>query len=170
MQNYFELFSLPVDFKIDALALEQAYQQQVSIFHPDKFTTQTRIKQLQALQNTSLLNTAFNTLKLPLERAAYLLSLSNINVFDEKDTQMEVEFLAAQIELRESLELIKSSRDESKLDDFIDTLTKSVNNNIVEITQAFESQALQEVKRLTRELKFFKQLHTQASILTEEFL
>jgi DnaJ-domain-containing protein 1 len=55
----------------------------------------------------AIINTAFDTLKSPLLRATYLLELQGINAFDEKDTQMDVDFLMNQIELRESLEAIK---------------------------------------------------------------
>jgi molecular chaperone HscB len=39
MQNYFELFSLKVDFAIDLSALEHTYQTQIAQYHPDKFAT-----------------------------------------------------------------------------------------------------------------------------------
>jgi DnaJ-domain-containing protein 1 len=41
-----------------------------------------------------------------------LLELQGINAFDEKDTQMDVDFLMSQIELRELLEAIKTTKDE----------------------------------------------------------
>ena len=92
MQNYFELFDLETSFFIDDNELKSSYRKEVSRFHPDNYATKSESEKLQALQNTSLLNTAFNSLKTPLNRASYLLKLENIDPFDEKDTSMKQDF------------------------------------------------------------------------------
>jgi molecular chaperone HscB len=84
MKNYFELFSLEADFSIDLVALEQIYQTQIARHHPDKFATGSDKEKTLAVQNTSLINSAFDTLKSPLLRATYLLELQGIDAFDEK--------------------------------------------------------------------------------------
>jgi molecular chaperone HscB len=68
-------------------------------------------------------------------RATYLLELQGINAFDEKDTQMDVDFLMSQIELRESLEAIKTTKDEMALEDFIVDITGKVAQNIEALQQ-----------------------------------
>jgi len=171
MQNYFELFDLEAAFEIDVQALSQAYQTQVSKFHPDKFASKGSSEQLQALQNTSLINSAYDALKSPLERASYLLTLEGINPFDEKDTQMDVGFLMAQIELRERLEDIKSQQDELGLDDYIGSIQVHIAENVASISQSFAvSDDLQKVKNLVRELKFYSQLKKEANCLMDEWL
>ncbi len=170
MQNYFELFSLEALFDIDTNALEKEYQIQISNYHPDKFATKTEKEKTQALQNTSLINSAFETLKSPLLRATYLLELNGINAFDEKDTQMNMEFLMSQIELRESLELIETNKDELALDDFIDSINLKVKENIAQISSLFTLNKLNEIKNLVRELKFYIQLNVQANQLMDEWL
>ena len=171
MQNYFELFDLEATFAIDDQALSHAYQEQVSKFHPDKFASKGSSEQLQALQNTSLINSAYDALKSPLERANYLLTLEGINPFDEKDTQMDVDFLMAQIELREQLESIKSQQDELNLDDYIVGIQTHIAENVASISQSFAvSDDLQKVKNLVRELKFYSQLKNEANRLMDEWL
>jgi len=170
VQNYFELFSLEALFDIDTNALEKEYQIQISNYHPDKFATKTEKEKTQALQNTSLINSAFETLKSPLLRATYLLELNGINAFDEKDTQMNMEFLMSQIELRESLELIENNKDELALDDFIDSINLKVKENIAQISSLFTLNKLNEIKNLVRELKFYIQLNVQANQLMDEWL
>ena len=170
MQNYFELFSLKVDFAIDLSVLEQTYQTQISQFHPDKFATANDKEKVMAMQNTSLINTAFDTLKSPLLRATYLLELQGINAFDEKDTQMDVSFLMNQIELRESLEAIKTTKDEMALDDFIGDIASKVVQNIQQIQHLFKVDEFNKIKNLVRELKFYTQLNTQANQLMDEWL
>ena len=57
MQNYFELFDLETSFFIDDDQLKAAYRREISRFHPDNYATKSESEKLQALQNTSLLNT-----------------------------------------------------------------------------------------------------------------
>ena len=171
MQNYFELFDLETSFFVDDEALKKAYQTQVTRFHPDNFATKSQAEQLQALQSTSLLNSAYTTLKTPLNRANYLLNLEDVNPFDEKDTNMDANFLLSQIELREQLEDIKKQKDSLALDDFIERVRDFINDNVTSISEAFtNSQDLQEIKMLVRELKFYEQLNKEANILMDEWL
>jgi molecular chaperone HscB len=170
MQNYFELFSLTPNFDIDLTELESIYQQQVSRFHPDNFATSSDKEKILALQNTSLINTAYDTLKSALLRATYLLELDGINAFDEKDTQMNVDFLMSQIELREALELIQVNKDELELDNFIDNINLKINQNIKQMQTFFETNNLLKIKNLVRELKFYEQLNISANQLMDEWL
>ena len=171
MQNYFELFDLETSFLIDDEALKKAYQTQVKRFHPDNFATKSHEEQLQALQSTSLVNSAYTTLKTPLNRASYLLNLEDVNPFDEKDTNMDANFLLSQIELREKLEAIKELQDDLALDDFIEQVRDFTRDNITSISKAFtQSRDLQEIKTLVRELKFYEQLSKEANILMDEWL
>jgi molecular chaperone HscB len=122
------------------------------------------------VQNTSLINSAFDTLKSPLLRATYLLELQGIDAFDEKDTQMNVNFLISQIELRESLEAIKAEENEMALDDFIADVGGKIKINIEQIQVFFKENSLDKIKNLVRELKFYIQLNTQANQLMDELL
>ena len=171
MQNYFELFDLKTSFFVDDEALKKSYQAQVMRFHPDNFATKSQVEQLQALQNTSLVNSAYTALKTPLNRACYLLNLENINPFDEKDTNMDADFLISQIELREQLENIKEQQDNLALDNFKEQVQDFIKDNVVSISEAFtQSSDLQEIKTLVRELKFYDQLNKEANMLMDEWL
>jgi len=171
MQNYFELFDLETSFFVDDEALKKAYQAQVTRFHPDNFTNKSQSEQLKALQNTSLVNSAYTALKTPLNRASYLLNLEDVNPFDEKDTNMDANFLLSQIELREQLEGIKEQQDSLALDEFIERVQDFIRDNVASISGAFmQSKDLQEIKTLVRELKFYDQLNKEANILMDEWL
>jgi len=171
MQNYFQLFDLETSFFVDDEALNKAYQAQVTRFHPDNFATKSQAEKLQALQSTSLLNSAYTALKTPLNRASYLLNLEDVNPFDEKDTNMDANFLVSQIELREQLEDIKELQDNIVLDNFIQRVQDFINDNVASISEAFrQSRDLQEIKKLVRELKFYDQLNKEANRLMDEWL
>jgi molecular chaperone HscB len=116
-------------------------------------------------------NSAYTALKTPLNRASYLLNLENVNPFDEKDTNMDSNFLISQIELREQLENIKEQQDNLALDDFIERVQDFIKDNVASISEAFtQSRDLQEIKTLVRELKFYDQLNKEANILMDEWL
>ena len=130
MQNYFELFDLETSFFIDESSLKEAYQREIARFHPDQFASRGDSEKLQALQNTSLLNTAFESIKSPLNRASYLLKLEGIDAFDERDTSMDHDFLISQIELREELELLRLKQNPDDLEDYLDKVEEQIQSKI----------------------------------------
>jgi len=171
MQNYFELFDLETSFFISDSILKDSYRREIARFHPDKFASKTDSEKLQALQNTSLLNTAFESIKSPLNRASYLLKLEGVDPFDEKDTAMEHDFLTSQIELREELELIESKKETDQLEDFIDRIESHVQSKIEIISNAFKDcNDVLEIKKDVRELKFYEQLAKESSKIMNEWL
>tara|TARA_B100000959_G_scaffold78854_1_gene83657 strand:+ start:3952 stop:4467 length:516 start_codon:yes stop_codon:yes gene_type:complete len=171
MQNYFELFDLETSFFISDSILKDSYRREIARFHPDKFASKTDSEKLQALQNTSLLNTAFESIKSPLNRASYLLKLEGVDPFDEKDTSMEQDFLTSQIELREELELIESKKETDQLEDFIDRIESHVQSKIEVISNAFKDcNDVLEIKKNVRELKFYEQLAKESSKIMNEWL
>ena len=171
MQNYFELFDLETSFFISDSNLKDSYRREIARFHPDKFASKTDLEKLQALQNTSLLNTAFEMIKSPLNRASYLLKLDGVDPFDEKDTAMDHDFLISQIELREELEVIESKTDTGKLDDFIDRIESHVQSKVESISNAFKDTSdTLEIKKNVRELKFYEQLAKESNKLMDEWL
>ena len=171
MQNYFELFDLDTSFFISDTNLKDSYRREIARFHPDKYASKSDSEKLQALQNTSLLNTAFESIKSPLNRASYLLKLDGVDPFDEKDTAMAHDFLISQIELREELELIESKTDSVQLEGFIERIESRVQSKIESISDAFkDNRDILEIKKDVRELKFYEQLVNETSKLMDEWL
>ena len=171
VQNYFELFDLNKSFNVDENALLSAYQEQISRFHPDKFSAGSDSEQLQALQNTALINSAYAALKSPLNRAEYILNMEGINPFDAKDTAMDSKFLLSQIELREEMEAIREQKDSLALDNFIERVKSFIKDNVSSISDAFTNLGDPKLATaLVRELKFYEQLNTDANLLMDEWL
>lgn len=169
--NYFQLFNMEVKFDIDESKLDNIYKQQVAKFHPDKFAIKSSLEKLQALQNTSLINSAYNIIKSPLERAAYILQLKGIDAFDEKDTTMDIDFLMQQGEFRGQLEEIKDGKNESELNKFVKNIDEKININIKEISKLFKDKSdLEKIKNSVRELKFYKQLLKESNNLLYHWL
>lgn len=101
-RNYFDLFGLAPRYRFDAAELDAAYRELQAQVHPDRFARGTDAQRRLALQSSARVNEAYAALKDPVGRAQYLLRLHGVESADEADTQLPVEFLERQLELREA--------------------------------------------------------------------
>ena len=120
--NDFELFGLPQQFAQDRSVLDTRWKELQREAHPDKFTAQGTAAQRVAMQWSVRINEAYQRLKDPLKRAAYLCELNGVPVNAENNTAMPAEFLMQQMEWREALDDVASSED---LDDISDQIARS---------------------------------------------
>src|SRR6478672_6219972 len=111
MQNHFALFQLPQQFAIDMPALDKAYRDVQNRVHPDKFAHAGDADKRVAMQWATRANEAYQTLKSPFKRAAYLCELNGIDLQIESNTAMPAGFLIQQMEWRETLEDAKAAKD-----------------------------------------------------------
>ena len=118
----FELFGLPQQFAQDRVAIDARWKELQREAHPDKFAAQGAAAQRVAMQWSVRINEAYQRLKDPLKRAAYLCELQGVPVNAENNTAMPAEFLMQQMEWREALDDVASSED---LDDISDQITRS---------------------------------------------
>jgi molecular chaperone HscB len=81
--NYFTLFSLPQHLHLDLAALEKAFYAQSRKLHPDRFAHLGPSAQDAALAASSQLNDAYRTLRSPIPRTEYLLSLEGIQLEEQ---------------------------------------------------------------------------------------
>ncbi len=102
--NHFELFGLPQRFHLDLAQMEQSYRQIQSQVHPDRFVHAGDAERRASMQSATQVNEAYRTLKNPLARARYLLSLRQVDVESENNTAMPAEFLMQQMQWREAVE------------------------------------------------------------------
>lgn len=111
MENHFELFQLPQRFGLDLTLLGQAYREVQGRVHPDRFVNAGGAEQRVAMQWATRANEAYQTLKDPLRRAAYLCELRGLDVRSDAGGAMPVAFLMQQMEWREALEQARAGRD-----------------------------------------------------------
>jgi molecular chaperone HscB len=102
--NDFELFGLPQQFDTDTNALDHTWKQVQKQVHPDQFSAQGAADKRLAMQWSVRVNEAYQRLKHPVKRAAYLCQLRGVPVNAEHNTSMPAEFLVQQMQWREELD------------------------------------------------------------------
>lgn len=162
--NYFELFNLPANFEIDTVELAERYRQLQRAVHPDKFAGAPDRDRRLALQHTSQINEAFQTLKNPLTRGRYLLQLQGMDWNDEKDTQMDADFLMTQMALREELAELTQV---SALNAFLARLDEKITHLNRHLAEQFEEENYQNAKESLRKLQFFYKLREETLQIEE---
>lgn len=100
----FELFGLPPCFAQDRAALDARWKDLQREVHPDRFAAQGASAQRLAMQWSVRINEAYQRLKDPLRRAAYLCELGGVPVNAENNTAMPSAFLMQQMQWRETLD------------------------------------------------------------------
>ena len=104
----FELFGLPAAFSLDRGQLDLQWKSLQREAHPDRFASEGAAAQRIAMQWSVRINEAYNRLKDPLKRAAYLCELNGAAVNAENNTSMPPAFLMQQMEWREALDDCKA--------------------------------------------------------------
>ena len=102
--NDFELFDVPPRFAQDRAALDARWKDLQREAHPDKFASQGASAQRVAMQWSVRINEAYQRLKDPLKRAAYLCELNGAPLNAESNTAMPGSFLMQQMAWREALD------------------------------------------------------------------
>ena len=100
----FALFGVTRQFAQDRAALDARWKQLQREVHPDKFAAQGEAAQRIAMQWSVRINEAYQRLKDPMRRAAYLCELGGAAVQANNNTAMPAHFLMQQMEWREAMD------------------------------------------------------------------
>ena len=89
MSTYFDIFSLPPHLTLDTRALERSFYALSRKLHPDRFAAKPAAEQEAALAASSELNDAYRTLKDPILRTQYLLTLEGVELEEQSKAATE---------------------------------------------------------------------------------
>jgi molecular chaperone HscB len=87
--DFFEFFTLPRKLTLDVPALEKQFYALSRKLHPDRFAAKPLAEQEAALAQSSLLNDAYRTLKDPILRTRYLLTLEGVELEEQSKAATE---------------------------------------------------------------------------------
>jgi molecular chaperone HscB len=106
--DYFTCFGLPRRLAIDPQTLETKFYELSRAFHPDFYQNKSDEEQIISLGNSAMLNTAYRTLRDPIQRAEYLLDLEAGSVKDIRTTP-PADLFEEILELQETLDEFRAS-------------------------------------------------------------
>lgn len=169
--NYFQLFGIEVIFDIDLNQLSQAYQTLQKAAHPDKFAHASSQEQLFAVQKSAEINEAYQTLKQPLKRAEYILTLRGVDLPNEQHTFGDTSFLMRQMELREMLDEVKGADD---IDAALEAAQQELSQEYQQHFSLLQAQILENNAAANalacdnlRKLKFYQKLNIEVERLED---
>ena len=87
--DYFTFFGLPRKLNIDSVQLEREFYELSRKLHPDLYAGANTQEQAWSLEQSSLLNDAYRTLKDPIKRTEYLLKLEGVQLEEQSKTATE---------------------------------------------------------------------------------
>lgn len=168
--NYFTLFDLPVSYHLELPQLTSRFQDLQRQFHPDKFASRPAAEQLVAVQQSATINQAWQTLRHPLSRAEYILSLHGFDLASEQHTVRDTAFLMEQLELREELDEIEKAKQSERLDGFMLRVKKMYDIRLQHMVSELDNEAWDAAADTVRKLRFLDKLRSAAEQLEEKLL
>ena len=134
--DYFALFQLKPQFKIDRQALESAYLTVQQKVHPDMHAQASDSDKRVSMQLSALANSAYRTLMNPIQRGLYMCARNGVDPQLETNTAMPAQFLMQQMEWRETLDDVRDQP--SELDQLYKEVEQTRANLLKEVELAID--------------------------------
>ncbi len=165
--SHFDLFHLPAQFALDEAALDAAYRTVQTQVHPDRFAAAGDAQKRIAMQWATRANEAYRTLRDPLKRATYLLSLRGVDIGAENNTAMEPAFLMQQMEWREGIEDAAAARNVDALDALLAELRDEKRVRLERLGTLLDNGADQAAAEAVRQLMFIERVASEVTAQIE---
>lgn len=166
--NYFELFEIPVQLKVDRSSLQKKFIELSRKYHPDYFATHASEKQAEVLEISASLNKAWKTFQNPDETIKYVLQSKGL-LEEEEKFQLPSDFLMEMMEINEQLMEAKMDEDPEKmagLSSVISQLSTEIYEPVKEIVEHYKEgitteKELLQVKEYYFKKKYLNRIHQQ---------
>ncbi len=166
--NDFELFDVSAQFAQDRAQLDARWKALQREAHPDRFAAEGAAAQRMAMQWSVRINEAYQRLKDPLKRAAYLCELRGAPVQAENNTAMPASFLMQQMAWRESLDDTDSVEGLEALADEVAAEQRRVQQELARLLDEAQdpAQAVGQVRALMFIERFTQEVNAKLDQLT----
>jgi len=166
--NDFELFDVPARYEQNRAQLDARWKALQREAHPDRFAAEGAAAQRVAMQWSVRINEAYQRLKDPLKRAAYLCELLGAPVQAENNTAMPAAFLMQQMEWRENLDDTESAAGLEALADEVAAEQRSVQKELARLLDEVQDpmQAVGQVRALMFIERFTQEVNAKLDRLT----
>lgn len=170
MENYFELFGIPVQLQVDTNALRPTFFALSRKFHPDFFVGRSSGEQQEALEKTALLNKAWKTFQQPDELIRYVLEIHGYWQAGEK-YELSPDFLMEVMEINEAM-MDRQDEDAKNLVEKLTSLQTSiqepVKNTLREEIFTPSDEKLSLLKEYYYREKYLQRLREQLPAITKQ--
>jgi len=137
--------------------LDAAYREIQARVHPDRFVAAGSAEQRVAMQWATRANEAYETLKSPIRRAAYLCELAGVGLQAESNTAMPGAFLMQQMAWREELDEAKANAAALHA---LETEVRRAHRQLLEqIARQLAAPDYQQAAQLIRQLMFLEKFN-----------
>lgn len=167
-QDFFGIFDLPHQFRLDSAVLDQRYRALQAEVHPDRAAHLPPAEQRRAMQLATHVNEAYQTLRDPLRRGRYLLQLAGVDTQEETNTAMPLDFLTQQMEWREALEQARAVRDMDALIALESRMQGLQRQLLEQLAVALEGTQHAAAAELVRKLKFLEKFAAEIAAAFDE--
>ena len=148
--DYFTFFALPRKLNLDTALLEREFYELSRKLHPDLCARADKREQEWSLEQSSLLNDAYRTLKDPIKRTEYLLRLEGVELEEQSKAATEKARATGEIKkqvvppdlLEEVFELnmqLEELRAQKKLGEDDPALIEEIGKQKLELEEKYES-------------------------------
>ena len=134
--NFFVFFGINQQFDVDLAELDRAYMAIQKEVHPDRYARGSDTEQRIAMQMSNFANTAFQTLKNPIQRGLYICQLHGVDARLESNTAMPAAFLLQQMAWRENLD--EYAEDLPALESMAVDVGSAYQETVQEVAQAID--------------------------------
>jgi len=167
--NDFELFGMPIQFAMTRDVLDVRWKELQREAHPDRFAVEGAAAQRIAMQWSVRINEAYQRLKDPVKRAAYLCELHGAPVNAENNTAMPAVFLMQQMTWREALDDIQT---QAELETLLSEVQRTHQQALIDMAQAIDdlgdySAAVGQVRALMFIDRFASEVRHQLDVLLD---
>lgn len=152
--DYFRVLGVPRTYTVDLEQLERRYKDTTKILHPDRFARADAQARRASLERSVQLNEAWRTLKDPIRRAEYLLSLHGVDMGErmggspqdpsrgQATLPVPQVLLMEVMELREALAEAQSSKDLPEVDALITKVRTRLEAVMGDVAKGFTASPL----------------------------
>lgn len=154
---------------LDTGSLSERYRELQKVVHPDRFASASEQEQRVALQQSIMVNEAFEVLRDPLKRAIYMLELKGVKMNQDTATTSDGVFLMQQMELREALAEVPQQSDPlAKLDELMTEISVLIKTQIAQLAIQLEESTpdqLNAASESVSKMQFLNKLHSEAEMV-----
>lgn len=168
--NYFELFGIPVQLKVNTTELSKKFFELSRKYHPDHFVNSDETAQAEALERSALLNKAWKTFQNPDATIKYVLQEKGL-LEEEEKYELPPVFLMEVLDINEQIMETDEATERDKLSSVISQLSSGIYEPVKEIVENYKGDSttekeLLQVKEYYYKKKYLDRIHQQLRGMT----